>query len=86
MPGMDGTGPRGQGPMTGGGRGRCGNQTDLGSRSLYGKWNFYFNIFKLAVPFIARLGFSAYGSFRNTDSKKSLGNGAKKSLGNGSIK
>jgi len=23
MPGFDGTGPRGQGPMTGGGRGRC---------------------------------------------------------------
>lgn len=27
MPGFDGTGPRGQGPMTGGGFGRCGGAT-----------------------------------------------------------
>ena len=78
MPGMDGTGPRGLGPMTGGGRGRCGNQTAIGNRLLPGKWNFYFNIFKWAVPFITRIGSSAYSSFRSTGSKKSLGDGSKR--------
>jgi hypothetical protein len=43
MPGFDGTGPRGMGPMTGGGRGYCavalnsaGNRT-FGRRGFYGR-------------------------------------------------
>ena len=35
MPGFDGTGPRGMGPMTGGGRGFC-NPYYAGARSFYG--------------------------------------------------
>ena len=35
MPGFDGTGPRGMGPMTGGGRGFC-NPYYAGARSPYG--------------------------------------------------
>jgi len=35
MPGMDGTGPRGLGPMTGGGRGLC-NPSFAGAGSSYG--------------------------------------------------
>ena len=35
MPGMDGTGPFGQGPMTGGGRGWC-NPAITGIRSFFG--------------------------------------------------
>jgi hypothetical protein len=35
MPGFDGTGPRGMGPMTGGGRGFC-NPYYAGVRSQYG--------------------------------------------------
>ncbi|MBW1695763.1 MAG: DUF5320 domain-containing protein [Deltaproteobacteria bacterium] len=36
MPGFDGTGPRGEGPMTGGGRGYC-NPAWAGYRPLYGR-------------------------------------------------
>ncbi|OEU49352.1 MAG: hypothetical protein BA861_05295 [Desulfobacterales bacterium S3730MH5] len=42
MPGFDGSGPLGKGPMTGGGFGYCGtgNRTDLGSRgrASYGRF------------------------------------------------
>lgn len=34
MPGFDGTGPRGEGPMTGGGRGYC--AADLSGGKIYG--------------------------------------------------
>lgn len=37
MPGFDGTGPAGQGPMTGGGRGWC-SPADQGFRSQGGFW------------------------------------------------
>ncbi|GAU09653.1 DUF5320 domain-containing protein [Desulfoplanes formicivorans] len=36
MPGFDGTGPRGQGPMTGGGFGRC-SGTGYGMRPGFGR-------------------------------------------------
>lgn len=36
MPGFDGTGPRGQGPMTGGGFGRC-SGTGYGMRPRFGR-------------------------------------------------
>lgn len=35
MPGFDGTGPRGMGPMTGGGRGFCGSFGTKATRNLY---------------------------------------------------
>lgn len=41
MPGFDGTGPRGQGPLTGGGRGYCvgyAGQMPMGGGSAYGRW------------------------------------------------
>ena len=41
MPGMDGTGPRGLGPMTGGGRGWC-NPYFAGARSPSGVGNPYY--------------------------------------------
>ena len=38
MPGFDGTGPRGEGPMTGGGRGNCGLPSDqLPKRGFFGR-------------------------------------------------
>lgn len=38
MPGFDGTGPAGQGPMTGGARGYCGSAAiDAGGRSIAGR-------------------------------------------------
>ncbi len=36
MPGMNGTGPMGQGPMTGGGFGKCGTGTASGNNPLLG--------------------------------------------------
>lgn len=41
MPGMDGTGPRGLGPMTGGGRGRC-NPYSASAESALGAGSPYF--------------------------------------------
>lgn len=38
MPGLDGTGPRGEGPMTGGGRGYC-TPGQVGNRPTYG-WGY----------------------------------------------
>ncbi|OGS21207.1 MAG: hypothetical protein A3J83_05885 [Elusimicrobia bacterium RIFOXYA2_FULL_40_6] len=37
MPGFDGTGPRGLGPMTGGGRGFCAVPVSVGDRSFAGR-------------------------------------------------
>lgn len=37
MPGMDGTGPMGAGPMTGGGFGRCGRRGQAGLGRGYGR-------------------------------------------------
>lgn len=40
MPGFDGTGPRGMGPMTGGGRGLCAHPRGAG-RPFFGGFGFY---------------------------------------------
>ena len=50
MPGFDGTGPRGMGPMTGGGRGFCGPFGTRAARQPFGarRW----------VPYA---GYGAYG-------------------------
>ena len=37
MPGFDGTGPQGQGPMTGGGFGRCTDNAGYGMRPRFGR-------------------------------------------------
>lgn len=37
MPGFDGTGPRGRGPMTGGGRGYCAVQLPGGRQRYWGR-------------------------------------------------
>ncbi|MFA6810012.1 MAG: DUF5320 domain-containing protein [Desulfoplanes sp.] len=37
MPGLDGTGPQGQGAMTGGGFGRCTGNTGYGVRPCFGR-------------------------------------------------
>lgn len=39
MPGFDGTGPQGQGPMTGGGFGRCTHTAGYGMRPRFGRGN-----------------------------------------------
>jgi hypothetical protein len=39
MPGFDGTGPEGMGPMTGWGRGLCGPYGGRGSRRSFGPWS-----------------------------------------------
>ena len=43
MPGFDGTGPNGMGPMTGGGRGFCGPRAAGATRRPYGtrRWSGY---------------------------------------------
>ena len=38
MPGFDGTGPMGMGPMTGGARGRCGPYGRSFGRGAFGPW------------------------------------------------
>jgi hypothetical protein len=38
MPGFDGTGPRGEGPMTGGGRGFCARPAGYGAYGTAGRW------------------------------------------------
>ena len=52
MPGFDGTGPRGIGPMTGGGRGFCSTGGFRGSRRPYGarRWSGYGSPFETATP------------------------------------
>lgn len=40
MPGLDGTGPRGMGPMTGGGRGFCNPYSPLNTGTPYRPWGF----------------------------------------------
>ncbi len=54
MPGMDGTGPRGLGPMTGGGRGWC-NPYFWGARFPFLGWNPYLRPYGWGpyVPFYA---------------------------------
>jgi hypothetical protein len=41
MPGFDGTGPRGMGPMTGGGRGYCAVSLNSAGRRPLGRRGFY---------------------------------------------
>jgi hypothetical protein len=41
MPGFDGTGPRGQGPMTGWGRGYCAMSSSGGMRRPFFGWGFW---------------------------------------------
>ena len=41
MPGFDGTGPNGQGPMTGGGRGYCALPTQSGAPNQQGALGFW---------------------------------------------
>ncbi|MFC1958051.1 DUF5320 family protein [Chloroflexota bacterium] len=53
MPGLDGTGPMGMGPMTGGGRGFC-------AVPLRSAWPAYTGR-GFAVPYAAPLGMSYYG-------------------------
>jgi len=80
MPGFDGTGPRGQGPMTGGGRGYCvvpagvaGRQ--FGQGSFYGRgagrgWRNCFYATGLPGWMRAQRGIQAFGSFGRAISKE----------------
>lgn len=54
MPGLDGTGPRGMGPMTGGGRGFC-NPWGIGAARTYGfpRWAY-------ASPYYGAYGFGPF--------------------------
>jgi len=55
MPGFDGTGPMGMGPMTGGGRGFCSPWGIGASRRAYGfpRWGGYRSPYYAAGPFVA---------------------------------
>ena len=53
MPGFDGTGPRGMGPMTGGGRGFC-------AVPMHSVWPAY-NWMGVAVPYATPWGLPYYG-------------------------
>lgn len=73
MPGFDGTGPMGQGAMTGGGRGYCvlpvsGTGRQFGKRSFYGRgsgrgWRNCFYATGLLGWMRAQRGMQAFGSF-----------------------
>ena len=69
MPGMDGTGPMGLGPMTGGGRGWC-NPYFVGVRPPLGAGSAYFQPYGFGVPGgygprypLVRSPFAPYASF-----------------------
>ena len=80
MPGFDGTGPRGEGPMTGGGRGYCvvpfgaaGRQSGKGS--FYGRgagrgWRNCFYATGLPGWMRAQKGMQAFGGFGRAVSKE----------------
>jgi hypothetical protein len=53
MPGFDGTGPAGRGPMTGGGRGFCSPWGMGGGRGRYAfpRWPGYANPYYAATPY-----------------------------------
>ena len=80
MPGFDGTGPRGQGPMTGGGRGYCAVPLS-GNRPMYpgqrffgrgggrGRRNWYYAT-GLTGWVRAQRGMQAFGSFGQVISKE----------------
>jgi hypothetical protein len=57
MPGMDGTGPAGMGPMTGGGRGRCNPAGPAGAG--YGAWGSPWAFGQMCYGYPAMM--SAYG-------------------------
>ena len=81
MPGFDGTGPRGQGAMTGGGRGYCAVELNsTGVRPMSGR-NFYgrsgghghrncFNATGLSGWVRAQRGMQAFGGFGCSISKE----------------
>ena len=54
MPGFDGTGPMGMGPMTGGGRGFCSPWGIGAGRQAYGipRWRGYGYPYRAAGPFV----------------------------------
>ena len=56
MPGFDGTGPMGMGPMTGGGRGFC---RPWGARAGLGWYDFYRQT-PYAYPYYGPYGFSPF--------------------------
>lgn len=55
MPGFDGTGPMGTGPMTGGGRGFCGMRVIGYNRPVYG-----YRHTPYSYPFTGAYGYSPY--------------------------
>jgi len=80
MPGFDGTGPRGQGPMTGGGRGYCimptGEVARQFGRGAYGGrgggrgWRNCFYATGIPGWMRAQRGMWAFGGVRSTLSKE----------------
>lgn len=65
MPGFDGTGPRGQGPLTGGGRGYCAVSLS-GDRPIYTARRF----FRKGQRGGFQRGMQAFGSFGRVVSKE----------------
>lgn len=80
MPGFDGTGPRGQGPMTGGARGYCavpvgGDVRQFKGDSFYGRgggrgWRNWFYATGLPGWVRAQKGMQAFGGFGRVISKE----------------
>ena len=81
MPGFDGTGPMGQGPMTGGGRGYCAMPVNIAGGRPFGKGAFYGRgggrgwrncFYATGLPgwMRAQRGMQAFGGFDRTVSKE----------------
>jgi hypothetical protein len=62
MPGLDGTGPRGMGPMTGGGRGLCNPYSPLNAGASYRPWG-YGAWTPYGVPWTPRGPYGAWGAY-----------------------
>ncbi len=62
MPGLDGTGPRGMGPMTGGGRGFCNPNSPVNTGMPYRPWGYGARV-SYGAGWAPPVGYGGWGAF-----------------------